>query len=73
MMFAVCIAMLSLLLPVTISGWGIREAAYVWALSPSVEPSVSIIFSVTFAFIGTYSLALFGLLCEMRIKGDKLP
>lgn len=65
-MFAVCIAMLSVLLPVTISGWGLREAAYVWALSPFVEPSVSIIFSITFAFIGTYSLALIGLIWELK-------
>ncbi len=71
--FAVCIAMLSILLPVTVSGWGIREAAYVWALSPFVEPAVSIVFSITFSFIGTYSLALLGLLCEMRIKGSKSP
>lgn len=65
-MFAVCIAMLSVLLPVTISGWGLREAAYVWAFSPFVEPSVSIIFSITFAFIGTYSLALLGLIWEIK-------
>lgn len=67
-MFGVCIAMISVLLPVTVGGWGIREAAYVWALNPFAEPSVSIIFSITFALISTYSLALLGLLCEMRIK-----
>lgn len=69
-MFAVCIAMLSLLLPVTINGWGIREAAFVWALSPFAEPSQSIIFSIAFSLIGTYSFALLGMLCEMRIRGD---
>ena len=69
-MFAVCIAMLSLLIPMTINGWGIREAAFVWALSPFAEPSQSIVFSITFSLIGTYSLALLGLLCEMRGRGD---
>lgn len=70
-MFAVCIAMLSLLIPVTINGWGIREAAFVWALSPHAEPSQAIIFSITFSLIGTYSLALLGLMCEMRGKGEE--
>lgn len=68
--FAVCIALLSLLLPITINGWGIREAAFVWALSPFAEPSQSIVFSITFSLIGTYSLALLGMLCEMRVKGE---
>jgi uncharacterized protein (TIRG00374 family) len=71
--FAVCIAMLSVLLPITISGWGIREAAYVWALSPFVEPSVSIIFSITFSLIATYSLAIVGLIYELRARGNRLP
>jgi glycosyltransferase 2 family protein len=69
-MFAVCIAMLSLLIPVTINGWGIREAAFVWALRPFAEPSQAIIFSIAFSLIGTYSLALLGLMCEMRGKGE---
>lgn len=72
-MFAVCIAMLSLLIPMTINGWGIREAAFVWALSPFAEPSQAIVFSITFSLIGTYSLALLGLLCEMRVRGDSSP
>lgn len=70
-MFAVCIALLSILLPVTINGWGIREAAYVWALSPFSEPSVSIVFSITFVLIGTYSLAFVGLLYDLVTKHGK--
>lgn len=71
--FAVCIGLLSLLIPISINGWGVREAAFVWALSPFSEPSVSIIFSITFALIGTYSLALLGLLFELkdRSRSDK--
>lgn len=69
-MFAVCIALLSLLLPITINGWGIREAAFVWALSPFAEPSQAIVFSITFSLVGTYALALLGMLCEMRGKGE---
>lgn len=71
--FAVCIAMLSVLLPVSLNGWGIREAAYVWALSPFSEPSVSIMFSITFAIIGTYSLALLGLIFELCARESRLP
>lgn len=71
--FAVCIAMLSLLFPLSINGWGIREAAFVWALSPFSEPSVSIIFSITFTLIGTYSLALLGLLFELTAKSSSKP
>lgn len=69
--FAVCIAMLSLLFPLSINGWGIREAAFVWGLSPFSEASVSIIFSITFTLIGTYSLALLGLLFELTAKSSK--
>lgn len=71
--FAVCIAILSLLFPLSINGWGIREAAYVWALSPFSEPSVSIIFSITFTLIGTYSLALIGLIFELTTKSSGSP
>lgn len=72
-MFVVCLATLSLLLPVTINGWGIREAVYVWALRPYSDPSVSIIFSITFTLISTYFLAFLGLLYEMRSKGGRSP
>jgi uncharacterized membrane protein YbhN (UPF0104 family) len=68
--FAVCIALLSLLLPISINGWGVREAAFVWALSPFSEPSISIIFSITFTLIGTYSLALVGLLFELTARSS---
>lgn len=68
LIFVNCIAMLSLLIPISINGWGIREAIYASLLQPYCDPSVSIIFSIIFVFIGTYFPSIFGLLFELDLK-----
>ena len=72
-MFAYSVAILSVLLPISIGGWGVREGVYVWLLSPFSEPSVSIIFSIIFVIVTTYFLALLGLVSDWVIKHDKQP
>ena len=71
MVFVNCIAMLSLLIPISINGWGIREAIYASMFQPYCDPSISIIFSVIFAFIGTYFPSIFGLIFELKFKRQR--
>lgn len=72
-LFAYSVAILSVLLPISIAGWGVRESVYVYLLLPFSEPSVSIVFSIIFVVITTYFLALLGLAMEWTIKHDKSP
>lgn len=72
-LFSVCVAIVLVLLPITVGGWGVREGAYIIMLSPFAEPSVIIIFSLVFVFMTTYFLAFIGLISEWIVKPGEPP
>jgi len=65
--FSVCLANVIILIPITPNGWGIREGAYVFLFSQFTkftDPNIALLFSIIFALLSTYFLALLGLIME---------
>jgi len=72
LLFVVCITNIAVLIPITLSGWGIRESTYVFLLSSYVGSETSLLFSVIFTILSTYFLAFIGLILEFT-KFRKAP
>ncbi len=65
--FAVCLANIIILIPITPNGWGLREGAYVFLFSQFTnftDANTSLLFSVVFVLLSTYFLAIIGLILE---------
>lgn len=64
--FSVNLVSLSSLIPITINGFGLREGGYVLLFSlMGVDASTSLIFSLLFALLATYTLAIVGFAREI--------
>ena len=65
--FAVCLANVIVLIPITPNGWGLREGAYVFLFSQLTnftDANTGLLFSVIFVLLSTYFLAIIGLILE---------
>jgi uncharacterized protein (TIRG00374 family) len=70
---SISIVTLMVLVPITISGWGVREGAYVLFFSFYSKPETSIMFSIIFVLINTYLLAIMGLVVELMTGDGRGP
>ncbi len=64
-MMGIAVSMLSLFIPVTINGWGVREGVWMAVLSPFTDHATAFLASVMLAITTTYFLALIGGLLEI--------
>ena len=65
--FAVCLANVIVLIPITPNGWGLREGTYVFLFSQFTKftnADTSLVFSIILVLLSTYFLALIGLILE---------
>jgi uncharacterized membrane protein YbhN (UPF0104 family) len=64
MLFTVCLAVATTIIPISFNGWGLREGVYVALLTSYMSSSLSLILSILFVLTTTYFLATFGLILE---------
>jgi glycosyltransferase 2 family protein len=70
---AISVTGLSLFIPITINGWGLREGIWVFLLKDICPGSVAVIASIILVLLTTYFLAAIGSLIEIyEIKKDSV-
>ncbi len=57
---SVCLAAVALAVPLTVNGWGVREAVFIWALKPYAPAGAALGASVLFVLVTTYLAAAAG-------------